>query len=190
MLLGNISCLFMIKKNKRVVFKDYFDKEDRLDNISQFSYVSVIYDAYYTSDNKDVIAIAYKNLKKIDLISIPTGKLLKSIEFPGFDKNLNKIKRIDNLNIEIEEGVLYYTFVYPTEEKFYALCWDSTRDKIRKGEAVPMIHVFDWEGNLLEILQPDIPISYFCVDKFLNKLYAVGQDKESLDLQIYRFNIH
>ena len=79
---------------------------------------------------------------------------------------------------------MFFSFIYPTNDYFYALCWNNTRTNIKQGSAKTSIYKFNWEGELKDIFQLDKAISYFCIDSS-NILYAIGVSEDNLDLNIY-----
>ncbi|NLS45819.1 MAG: hypothetical protein GX969_08810 [Firmicutes bacterium] len=179
---GDSQLTFVDLKNNKSFSKNYFSKLKALDNINDFCYSTQVYDAYYSSYNGKII-IAYKYFKYIDIIS-ENGDKLKSIYFPNFDANIPKIKKINEMNVEIKDALNFYTFAYPTEKYFYCLCWNATSDEIDENKAIPEIHIFNWDGDLTSILKPDRPISYFCI--FDDKIYAIGMSSD-FDLKIYKY---
>lgn len=181
---GDAQLSFFNCKSKTVAKKSYYKRFETLGNLSDFAYSTQVYDGFYAS-NGAVISIAYKNFKSIDFVSV-NGNLLKKVSLTGSNYNLNKIKLIDEANISIEDGIVYYTYTFPTKEKLYALCWNADKKKIREGIVNPEIHVFNWKGDLLSILKLDTPVSYFCVNQKGDRIYAIGLDKK-MDFQIYQF---
>lgn len=170
---------------KKRVVKNIYEKIEKFNNVDDFCYTTQIYDAYYTANKKNII-IAYKNWKQIDIVSM-TGNLRKRIYFEDYQNNIDKIAASGNKNIRMnEDAILYFSYVFPTEEYFYALCWNSTKENIKKGLAVSEIYKFDWDGNLLNISKLDKAISYFCIDSKAGKMYAIGTDKD-LELKIYQY---
>jgi hypothetical protein len=179
---GDHQLTFYNPKTRQSSSKNYFSKIKGMD-VSDFVYNTQIYDAHYSS-SKDKIVVAYKYFKCLDIIS-KDGKLLKHIKFPDYKTNRSKIKRIDSHNIDIVDAVIYYTFVHSTNNYFYALCWNTTRENITKANVASEIHKFDWDGNLINIMKLDSPVSYFCIDEKANILYNIGMSSE-LDLEIYK----
>lgn len=179
---GESQLTFFDLKNDKSFSKNYFSKLNALGNISNFCYSTQVYDAYYSSYNGKII-IAYKYFKSIDIIA-ENGDKLKSIYFPNFDVNISKIKKINEMNVEIKDALYFYTFVYPTEKYFYCLCWNATPKEINENKAIPEIHIFNWDGNLKTVLKPDRPISYFCI--YNNVIYAIGMSSD-FDLKIYKY---
>ena len=122
-----------------------------------------------------------KILPGIDIIS-KSGDLVKQIYFPNYDMNNSKMSFNGNLIIE-EDSKRFFTYVYPDEDSFYALCWNDTKENIKYGKAKPLIYKFDWEGNLNQIYQLNQCISYFCVSD--NQLYAIGIREDDLELCLF-----
>ena len=173
---------FYNKLTHTIELKNYFEKNRYLKDASDFCHVMQIYDAYYSS-NKERIVIAYKNWKQIDIIST-SGKLIKHIYFPNYDYNKSKMS-LDRKSLQIEDDAhMFFSFIYPTNDYFYALCWNNTRTNIKQGSAKTSIYKFNWEGELKDIFQLDKAISYFCIDSS-NILYAIGVSEDNLDLNIY-----
>ena len=171
--------------NKERKSMNYYPKLSGLD-INDLAYSTQIYDAYYTSNNENII-IAYKHLKQIDILSL-NGDYIKSIYFLDFDINLNKIRKIDDYNVKFEDNSLFfYSYIFTTDSYFYALCWNSTKNEIKENKAIPEIQIFNQRGEIINILKPDIAISYFCVDEKESKIYAIGMSSDE-DLKVYTFN--
>ncbi len=183
---GENQLVIFNKKDKSQVYKKYYKKEVSLENINDFCYATQIYDAYYASNNGKNIVIAYENVKRIDIVSAD-GTLKKEINFPNYDENLSKIKKIDDSNVEIKDGTFFYSYVYPTDNYFYSLCWNSPIDKIGEGKAMPEIQIFNWNGALQKVLKLDRPISYFCIDEKNKIIYAIGITPD-FNFKIYKYN--
>lgn len=174
---------FYNKRTHTTKFKKYFEKTGNLKDASDFCHAMQIYDAYYSS-NADRIVVAYKNWKQIDLISA-SGDLIKHVYLPDYDYNKTRMS-LDEGHLRIEDDAhLFFSFVYPAADYFYALCWDDTKTNIKQGRAKTSIYKFDWEGELKEIFQLDKAISYFCIDDASNVLYAVGISEDDLELTVY-----
>lgn len=173
---------FYDKQSKTLKQENYFDKNRISKNASDFCNVMQVYDAYYSSNN-EIIAIAYKNWKQVDIISL-NGELLKRLYLPDFDFNVDKMSFRDGAFVLSEDAQMYFSYIYPTSDCFYALCWESTRMNIKKGLATPSIYKFSWSGELKHIYHLDKAVSYFCIDS--NNLYAVGVSLEDdLDLSVF-----
>lgn len=166
--------------------KNYYKKNDKLKELDDFIYSSQLYDACYASNGK-YIAIAYKNFKSVDFITL-SGKLFNSCLFEDFDSNISKVKSIDAYNISIENGLVYYTSLYPTKDKLYALCWNADKKSIKNGIVKSEIHTFNWKGELLSIYELDKPVSYFCINDSENKIYAIGLNS-NLDFEALEYNL-
>ena len=177
---GEFQLAFYDKIKDNVERKNYFEKISSLYSAPNLCYTMQIYDAYYTSNNESLV-IAYKHRKQIDIIS-KSGDLVKQIYFPNYDMNNSKMSFNGNLIIE-EDSKRFFTYVYPDEDSFYALCWNDTKENIKYGKAKPLIYKFDWEGNLNQIYQLNQCISYFCVSD--NQLYAIGIREDDLELCLY-----
>lgn len=173
---------FYNKQDASLKLENYFDINKISKEASDFCNVMQVYDAYYSSNNH-TIAIAYKNWKQIDLISL-NGKLVKQLYFPNFNSNTNEMG-FKNGSFEMSENAqIYFSYIFPAKDYFYALCWENTRTNIKKGIATSSIYKINWNGELKHIYHLDKPISFFCIDS--NKLYAVGvSSKDDLDLSIF-----
>lgn len=175
---------FYRKSDNTIFFKNYFDKIPSIE-ASDFNYTMQIYDGFYTSNSKTMM-IAYKNRKRIDLIS-SSGELMKSIYFPNYDFNDDKI-HFEKNNVKYNDGsIWFFTFVAVFDEYYYALCWDDTKDNIRNGKAKTKIYQIDANGNIIKIINLNKSVSYFCIDKY--HIYAIGISEDNLDLQVYHANI-
>lgn len=173
---------FYNKQNTSLELKNYFNMNRVSKEASNFCNVMQVYDAYYSSNNR-TIAIAYKNWKQIDLISL-NGELIKQLYFPNFNSNANEMS-FKNGSFELSENAqMYFSYIFPEKDYFYALCWEDTRANIKKGLATPSIYKINWDGEVKHIYHLDKEISYFCID--FNKLYAVGvSSKDDLDLNLF-----
>lgn len=179
---GEHQLTFYNKRTKTTDLKNYFEKNGILKDASDFCRAMQIYDAYYSS-NRERIAIAYKHWKQIDILSA-SGDLIKQIYFPDYDYNRGKMS-LDGESLRLgEDARMFFSFIYPTNDFFYALCWDNTKTNIKQGSARASIYQFNWEGELKEIFRLDKAVSYFCIDSS-GMLYAVGISEDNLDLIIY-----
>lgn len=170
-------------------WKSYFKKLSNLKEANDFCYTSQIYDAYYTA-NKDIIVIAYKNIKQIDIVTKKTGKLKKRILMDDYLYNIDKMQLINKSNIKFDpNALLYFTYAFPLKNFFYVLCWNDTKENIKKGIAKSMIYKFDWSGNLHHIYNLDRPVSYFCINNEMNMIYAIGSS-ESLEIEMFYYKIN
>ncbi len=189
-IIANITGDYQINKfnilNKETETLSYYSKLPGLD-VNDFVYATQIYDGYYTSNDKYII-IGYKNFKQIDILS-SEGNFIKSIYFSDFDRNLGSIRKKDNANIEFRKrSEFFYSYIFVGESNFYALCWNSSKENIKKNIAIPEIQVFNENGEIINILKPNIPISYFSVDEFNSKIYAIGMSEEE-DLRVYSLDL-
>jgi hypothetical protein len=174
---------FFDPRDKTVVCKNYYDKLRGVD-ANSFVYNTQIYDAYYSASKN--IVIAYKYFQMIDIVSL-NGTLLKRVKFETTKDKLPNFSRVNKRNVDMTETTVYYTFVYSTDNFFYALCWNSDKKDINKADSNSEAHQFDWNGNLVNVFQFDMPVSYFCVDETNRIIYGIGYSKE-LDLGIYKFD--
>lgn len=182
---GDKQLAFYDKETCRTDFKNYFEKIPSLNNASDLCYVMQIYDAYYSS-NDTTMAIAYKNRKQIDILSL-SGDLINRVYFPDYDYNDARMSlRNGNLYLS-EDAKMFFSFVFATVDSYYFLCWDDTRENIKAGKAKTKIYKTDSYGNIQEIMQLDKSVSYFCLNQ--SHLYAIGISEENLDLEVYYADI-
>lgn len=168
--------LYNIKSNKYLInYKNYPNliKDGRM---TDFIANSNIYHASFAlkMDNKDSIVIAYELFPMIDFVSLNNFGSTR-ILFP-FDKHVNVVTVMDNLNAMVENRKLYYTQSYSTNKYIY-LMYDCKRPQ-SKEYASPEIHLFDWNGNFIKRYQTDQYISNFCVDEDSNIIYGIGSDTD------------
>lgn len=174
------------KKNDQIFFKDYYDKELLEKPVSEFANVNIVFDAYYTSNN-NLIMIAYKNFKIIDLISKETLKLVKRIYFPGYDYNqYNFSKKGNQLRIS-KNSKLFFTYAYPLKNGFYVLSLESGRDAIENGLARPIIYEILNDGTINNIYKLNQVISSFCIKK--DTIYGIGLSDLDKELCIFQGKI-
>lgn len=177
--------MYYKRLSKEKTLKNVYRRIDKLVGVDEFCCTTQIYDAYYAA-NKDNIIIAYKNWKQIDLVSLD-GNLKKRICFDDYQHNIDKITVENKSNIRIgDDAILFFTYVFTTEDHFYALCWNDTKKNIKQGVAKSEIYKFDWKGNLLNILQLDKAVSYFCIDDKTGIIYAIGTEPD-LDFRLYKY---
>ena len=182
---GDKQLAFYDKETCRTDFKNYFEKIPSLNNASDLCYAMQIYDAYYSS-NDTTMAIAYKNRKQIDILSL-SGDLINRVYFPDYDYNDARMSlRNGNLYLS-EDAKMFFSFVFATVDSYYFLCWDDTRENIKAGKAKTKIYKTDSYGNIQEIMQLDKSVSYFCLNQ--SHLYAIGISEENLDLEVYYADI-
>lgn len=175
-------------KSKHVNKRNFFEKRANMRDVSDFCYATQICDAYYTSSQNSII-IAYKNKKQIDIISM-SGELMKSIYFDNYLYNDDKMILKNKNNVKFDaDAIMYFSYVLPMEKYFYALCWDDTRENMKNGRTKSKIYKFDWDGNLIEILNLDRAISCFCIYEN-EKIYAIGLSSDDLDLKMYCYQIY
>ncbi|WP_392419548.1 hypothetical protein ACF3OE_07665 [Capnocytophaga canis] len=91
--------------------------------------------------------------------------------------------------MKIENGKLYYTYVYPTNEFLYALCWDGNEKEVGQGKVFPSVHVFAWDGTLKEIIELDVPVSYFCVNENKSLLFAIALNPDEFELELRKIEL-
>lgn len=168
--------LYNIKSNKYLInYKNYPNliKDGRM---TDFIANSNIYHASFAlkMDNKDSIVIAYELFPMIDFVSLNNFGSTR-ILFP-FDKHVNVVTVMDNLNAMVENRKLYYTQSYSTNKYIY-LMYNCKRPQ-SKEYASPEIHLFDWNGNFIKRYQTDQYISNFCVDEDSNIIYGIGSDTD------------
>lgn len=181
--------LYHDRYSEENTWKSYYEKLSPLKGATDFCYTSQIYDAYYTA-NKDVIVIAYKNIKQIDVVTKKSGKLKKRILMDDYLHNVDKMQLTNKANINLESNaLLYFTYAFPLKNFFYVLCWNDTKENIKKGVAKSMIYKFDWSGNLHHIYNLDRPVSYFCINDEMNIIYAIGSS-ESLEIEMFYYKIN
>ena len=174
------------KKEDRISFKDYYDKELLDRTVSEFANVNIVFDAYYTSNN-NLIMIAYKNFKIIDLISKKTLELVKRIYFPGYDYNQYCFSKEGNQPKLSKNSKLFFTYAYPSKNGFYVLSLESERSSIENGIAKPIIYEILNDGTINNIYKLDQTISSFCVDK--DSIYGIGLSDLDEELCIFKGNI-
>ena len=182
---GENQLTFYDKNTYRTDFRNYFKKIPSLNNASDLCYVMQIYDAHYSSNDK-TMAIAYKNRKQIDILSL-SGDLINRIYFPDYDYNDTRMS-LRNRNLYLSEyAKMFFSFIFTTVDSYYFLCWDDTRENIKAGKAKTKIYKTDSYGNVQGIMQLDKSISYFCLNQ--SHIYAIGISEENLDLEIYYADI-
>lgn len=182
---GENQLTFYDKNIHRTEFKNYFKKIPSLNNASDLCYVMQIYDAYYSSNDK-TMAIAYKNRKQIDILSL-SGDLINRVYFPDYDYNDTRMS-LRNRNLYLsEDAKMFFSFIFATTDFYYFLCWDDTRESIKAGKAKTKIYKTDSYGNIQEVIQLNKSISYFCLNQ--SHLYAIGISEEDMDLEVYYADI-
>ena len=183
---GKKQLTFWDRNKEKAVHKNILLRNENL-KVTDLCLTMGIYDAYYTS-NGERIAIAYKNWKQIDIVSL-SGDIVKRVYFPNYLFNQDKVDLYkDKQNIEFSKDAhLFFTYVASTSKYLYALCWNNTKENIKKGKAFSQIYQLDWDGNLVNIYSFDRAISSFCVFKD-NITYAIGVSERNLDLNIYNCN--
>ena len=180
---GEYQLTFYDKRNDEVSFKNYFDESLIDDDLPDFDRVTQAFDAYYSANDENIM-IAYKNFKVIDLVSLKSKELTKRIYFPMYDSNQSKIS-VKNGNVSMDKGAkLFFTYIYPTDNCFYALSWDADREEIENATARSTIYKISNSGEIDRIYKIDQPISSFCLDQSGN-IYAIGIAVNG-ELHIYR----
>lgn len=168
--------LFNTKSNQYLInYKNYPNliQEGRM---TDFIANSNIYHASFSlkRDNKDSIVIAYELFPMIDLVSLDNFGSTRVL-FP-FDKQVNIVTVMDNLNAMVKNRKSYYTQSYCTDKYIY-LMYDCRKPQ-SKEYASPEIHLFDWNGNFIKRYQADQYISNFCLDEESNIIYGIGADAD------------
>ena len=171
---------FYNKNNAQLIGKNYFEKISSVRDASDFCYAMQIYDAYYMSDNKNLV-MAYKNRKQIDILSL-SGELQHRIYFPDYDYNDSKMFLKDRNLALSDDAHVYFSFAAVADDHYYFLCWDDTKSNIRSGKAKTKIYKTDLKGQVQAVIQLDKSISYCCIAQ--GYLYAVGLS-EGEDMQTY-----
>lgn len=71
---------------------------------------------------------------------------------------------------------VYYTDCYASDDYIYALCLNEVRNRYIAdvGKKNSEIHIFDWDGNLVEVIQCDRPLTCFTVSEKYGDIYAAS----------------
>lgn len=168
--------LFNTKSNQYLINYKNYPNLIQDGRMTDFIANSNIYHASFSlkRDNKDSIVIAYELFPMIDLVSLDNFGSTRVL-FP-FDKQVNIVTVMDNLNAMVKNRKSYYTQSYCTDKYIY-LMYDCKKPQ-SKEYASPEIHLFDWNGNFIKRYQADQYISNFCVDEESNIIYGIGADTD------------
>ncbi|MDD6891535.1 MAG: BF3164 family lipoprotein [Bacteroidales bacterium] len=75
-------------------------------------------------------------------------------------------------SVVFKSSVVAYRDLSLSDSRIYALY--SGRLYREKGWYCQYIHAYDWEGNLKEQYQLDVPIIFFCVDESARRIYGIA----------------
>ena len=75
-------------------------------------------------------------------------------------------------SVVFKSSVVAYRDLSLSDSRIYALY--SGRLYREKGWYCQYIHAYDWEGNLKEQYQLDVPIIFFCVDESAHRIYGIA----------------
>lgn len=141
---------------------------------SNFSLTMELLSSVYSA-NKQYIVIAYEYLKMIDIVSVSDMSLRKRVCFKNFDVNKFEIKEGDNVIFDEETAQYFFSFVVAEEDSFYVLCWDALEND-ESMDTIGKIYQFDYDGNILKMYQPNIPVYSFAIRN--NEIYAISTDSQ------------
>jgi hypothetical protein len=132
-----------------------------------------------TPDGTKIVQ-AMRRLAQINIIDVNSGKvtayrLKGSPDFSIFKTNMRNSK-------------VYYTRIQCDDNFIYALYLGEQFDITPSSKSLNphIIHIFDWEGNMIQKLNFHHPVHEICVDIVRNKLYAMDLDAEEL----YCYNLN
>ena len=91
--------------------------------------------------------------------------------------------KIESLTENDNERVEYYTSVYFNNNLLIAV--HAKESRIDAGKASTEIHVFNWQGDIINIIKPAQYISTITLDETKGYLYGLNQTNE----EIYRYDI-
>jgi len=138
-------------------------------------------------DESRVVSIM-NHLSRVDIYRITTDQTLQ-IEATGLIKN----EKYDKLDGEIFKNdyskiTNYYMDVSVTNDKIYALYHGQPSNEYAKKLISSQIRVFDWDGNLLEVINiPEYLIS-FSVDDINENIFGVAYFEEKIMRYSLDFN--
>lgn len=113
---------------------------------------------------KAVVAMSF--FPQIHMIDLSSGAI-KGVRLKGLP------------SFSIDRPTRYYASVQCDEQYIYALYKG-------KSDRSAIVHLFDWEGQLLRQIELDRPVSLLSLDPVSGKLYGMCHDEEV----IYRYSIH
>jgi hypothetical protein len=114
-----------------------------------------------------------RHLSQINIIDIQTGRVVG-----------HRMKNTPDFSV-FKTGMVnskwYYTRLYADDHYIYALYSGNRRPQTREEEMVAplwhIIHIFDWEGNLIHKLDADRPVHELWVDQVKNRLYTMDLEE-------------
>lgn len=173
---------FNVNENKAIKYADYpvsFPNIDADQRRELFGcYLSV------KPDNKKFVT-TYSNQGKLEIRDLISNQTIQTtyIGFPSlqenckFDPNTGQISTSGNM--------IFSWAVTSTDRYIYAQIYNEEYNTVypENGDGrayIPKIHVFDWDGNLVTILQPDRYYWCFSVDENDEFLYSGDPDHENI----------
>jgi hypothetical protein len=116
------------------------------------------------------------NLSQINIIDTRTGRVT------GY--RMKNTPDVSVFKTDMENSKVYYTRLQADDHYIYALYCGKQRplswaEEVNAPLLWHIIHVFDWEGNLIRKLDLDHPVYEFWLDQVKNRLYTLdmGTDK-------------
>lgn len=114
--------------------------------------------------DKSKIVMCMAMLAQINILDIETGKI------EGF--RISGTPNFDYLKGEIEDLKQFYCHMAADDEFIYALYLDKKYIEMKESANARIVHVFDWEGNIIRKLYLDNPVDVIDIDTENNLLYG------------------
>jgi len=124
---------------------------------------------FAVNERKRRLAVFYHLHKQMKIVGFD-GKVIRSVavDIPPY---LN----YETMSFSNKDGkYVYYTDCYASDKYIYALCLNEIRDRYMSdiGKRHSEIHIFDWNGDLIKVIQCDHYLTCFTVSERYGNIYA------------------
>lgn len=124
---------------------------------------------FAVNEKSQRLAVFYHLQKQMKIVGFD-GKVIRSVAV-----DIAPYLNYETMSFSNEWGdYVYYTDCYAADNYIYALCLNESRNRYMwdMGKKNSEIHIFDWDGNLLQIIRCDYPLTCFTVSEKYGYIYA------------------
>ena len=159
------------------IINDYhvYKKIETDDNISDDSVEDRIYSVDAVKPDGSKIVQAMSLVPQINIIDTKTGKIISC--------RISDVSRVSLFDSKRDDGRVYYNSVQADDNYIYATYWGDKQWDASLGTKCPfihIIHVFNWDGEMLYEMKTDRVFFRIALDPVRNRLYTSNLDTDEM----------
>lgn len=151
-----------------------YKKIERSDN-SDYSLQDRVYSVDAIKPDGSKVVQALSLVPQINIIDTKTNKIVAC--------RIANVSRVSLFNSKRDDGRVYYNSIQADDNYIYATYWGEKQWDASLGSKSPfihIIHVFDWNGEMLYQMKTDRMFFRIALDPVRNRLYTANLDTDEM----------